>query len=194
MKRRNGKGVSALQIMKNGASREHFEALQNCSRLLAHLGSKGARLGTGTTRNEQLHRELKSWTQNIYQSHRGRLLNGFRIFVMAKLLTHSSAAYSPTLNQTRQRRLLSLIAAQMTQVRFYPMPNAPQNISENTEFKKEEKLHTVQRQIDTPCAVARKKRRQTDKQNWGKRNLSACSDKSSSTDIFKRPRIKKFSV
>ena len=60
MKRKNSKGVSAIQIMKSGASREHFEGLQNCSPLLAILGTKRSCSGTGTTRNEQLHRELKS--------------------------------------------------------------------------------------------------------------------------------------
>ena len=59
MKRKNYKGVCAVQIMKSDASRDHFEGLQNCSRLLAILGTKGSRLGTGTTRNEQLHRGLK---------------------------------------------------------------------------------------------------------------------------------------
>ena len=97
MQRKNKKGVSALTILKNGASRVHFEALQNSSRLLAHLGLKGKRLAIGTTRNEQLHKELKSWGRNIYHSHKGRLQSGFRIFELAKLLSHSSAAYSPTL-------------------------------------------------------------------------------------------------
>ena len=100
MQRTNGKGLSVLNILKNGAPRVHFEGLQNSSRLLARLGKRGSQLAVGTTRNEQLHRELKCWSQNIYQSHRGRLQNGLRIFELAKLLTHSSAAYSPTLVQT----------------------------------------------------------------------------------------------
>ena len=191
MKRKNLKGVSAYQIMKNGASPEHFEALFNCSRLLAHLGKKGSRLGTGTTRNEQLHRELKSWTRNIYQSHRRRLLNGFRIFVMVKLLTHSSAAYSPTLTQTRQRRLLSLIASKISQGRFYSPKCALLSVAGDQKSLEDAKLQTVHRHIDTSCALARKKKRQTNKSNWAKRKMPSKSAKISLTDIFKRPRMKK---
>ena len=120
MVRTNSKGITAMDILKNGASQEHFELLQNSSRLLAHLGSSGKRLGIGTTRNEQLHRELKSWSRNMYQSHKGRLQNGFRIFKLSKLLTHASAAYSPTLTQARQCNLLSLIAGRMRQFSFFP--------------------------------------------------------------------------
>ena len=61
MSNKNSDGNTALQLLKNGASRKHYEGLQNTSRLLALLGSKAERLGTGTARNEQLHRELKSW-------------------------------------------------------------------------------------------------------------------------------------
>jgi len=74
------------------------------------VGPKGFRLGTGAIRNEQVHRELKFWMSNVYQSHRGRLQIGFRIFELAKLLTYSSAAYSPTLTQISHQRLLSILA------------------------------------------------------------------------------------
>ena len=92
MERKNISGVALRQIIINGASRQHFEGLQNGSRLLERLGPKGVQLGVGTTRNEQLHRELKSWIRNIYQTHEDRLQTGLRIFLFAKLLTHSSAA------------------------------------------------------------------------------------------------------
>lgn len=105
MQRKNKSGTSALTILKNSASREHFEGLQNSSRLMTLLGASRNRLGVGTTRNEQLHRQLKSWGHNIYQSHKGRLQSAFRIFEITKLLTHSSAAYSPRLTQLRQQRL-----------------------------------------------------------------------------------------
>ena len=113
MQNTNGKNVTALQILKNGATRVHFEGLQNSSRLLARLGTKGNRLGTGTARNEQLHKELKGWMRNIFQIHRDRLQRGFRIFELSKLLTHSSAAYSPTITQTSQQKLLFLIASKL---------------------------------------------------------------------------------
>ena len=53
MGRENRIGVTALNILRNACSRDHFEALQNSSRLLTCLGVKGKRLGIGTTRNEQ---------------------------------------------------------------------------------------------------------------------------------------------
>ena len=78
-----------------------------------------AQLGVGTTRNEQLHRELKSWMRNIYQTHEDRLQTGLRVFLFAKLLTHSSAAYSPTLKQCSQQRLLSIIAGKLRPAQFF---------------------------------------------------------------------------
>ena len=117
---KNKKGVTALRILKNGGSREHFEALQNSSRLLSRLGAAGHRLGAGTTRNEQLHRELKSWGRNLYQAHIPRLQNGLRIFELTKLLTHASAAYSPTLCQSSQQRLLKIIASNIRETGFFP--------------------------------------------------------------------------
>ena len=122
MNKKDSKGTTVAQILQNGASRIHFEGLQNASRLMVRLGVKGERLGVGTTRNEQLHRELKSWMRNIYQSHEDRLQIGFRIFMFTKLLTHSSAAYSPTLRQIRQHRLLSVLAGKLRTAHFFVPP------------------------------------------------------------------------
>ena len=113
IKRTSSNVKSVCTILNNCASRTHFEALHNSSRLLARVGPKGFRLGTGTMRNEQVHR-----MSNIYQSHRGRLQIGLRVFELAKLLTHSSAAYSPTLIQTSQQRLLSILSGKMRQTSF----------------------------------------------------------------------------
>ena len=68
MSKRNSKGGTALNILINGSSRTHYECLQNSSRLMTRLGDKRMMLGTGTTRNEQLHRELKSWGRNIMKA------------------------------------------------------------------------------------------------------------------------------
>ena len=119
MGRKNSSGETIFKIIKNGASRVHFEGLMNGSRLLMRLGTKGTRLGIGTTRNEQLHRELKSWMRNIYQIHEDRLLTGLSIFLFCKLLTHSSAAYSPTLTQNSQQRLLYIIAGKLRTSNFF---------------------------------------------------------------------------
>ena len=118
MHRKNSSGYTALQILKNGSSREHYEGLQNSSRLLSRLGPERARLGTGTTRNEQLHRELKSWMRNIISSHRQRLESRLRVFLLSKLLTQSSACYHPTLTQASQSRILSTISGTLRQIPF----------------------------------------------------------------------------
>ena len=60
MVRKDSHGKSAMEFIKNGASREHYEGLQNSSRLIAHLGKLSERLGAGTARNEQLHNEIKA--------------------------------------------------------------------------------------------------------------------------------------
>ena len=123
MDAKNSDGVTVKQILKNAASRTHYEGLQNASRLFAKLGLKGNRLGTGTTRNEQLHRELKSWMRNIIMCHEQRFQNGLYIFLLAKLLTHSSAAYYPSLSQTTQSRLMTTIAVNIRLVGFFQQPN-----------------------------------------------------------------------
>ena len=120
MERKNSSGERVIKIIRNGAKRHHFEALQNSSRLLACLGDKGVQLDFATIRNEQLHRELKSWMGNIHQTHKDRLLIGLRIFSFAKLLTHTSATYSPTLIQQTQQRLLFTIAGKLRSSKFFP--------------------------------------------------------------------------
>ena len=168
LKRKNSKGVTALEILRNGSSRHHFEGLQNASRLIARLGPRGVRLGTGTARNEQLHRELKAWCRNIYQTHKGRLLDVFRIFVMAKLLTHSSAAYSPTLTQFGQQKLLSLIAGRIRHNRFFP---PVQSVHAIFLIPTNRALGTLQTHcvIEMPSSnLSRKNNRDENKQNWDK--------------------------
>ena len=184
MKRTNSNGKSACTILKNGASRTHFEALQNSSRLLARVGPKGFRLGTGTMRNEQVHRKLKFWLSNICQSHRGRLQIGFRVFELAKLLTHSSTAYSPTLTQTSQQRLLSILAGKMRQTSFLTSNSArdPSIVRES--------LQTASGVMDESAVLSRDNRRLTNSSYWKKRKKPERNRGYSSTDIFKRPRLK----
>ena len=194
MQRTNGKGVTALDILKNGSSRSHYEGLRNASRLMTYLGAKASRLAIGTTRNEQLHRELKSWSRNIYQCHRGRLQTAFRIFELAKLLTHSSAAYSPTLIQTSQRRLLSLIAGKLRDEGFFPAPPLYQRGSSVQPCLARDSLQTVLVATDNSSALSRKCKSQANKLNWQKQKKPKRCKEGSTTNIFKRPRIKKPSL
>ena len=134
LRRCNKNGEAVFDILKNGANRTHFEALQNSSRLLFGLGKKGLRLGVGTTRNEQLHRELKSRMGNIYQMHIDRLQIGLRIFVFGKLLSHCSAAYYPTLCQKTQQRLLSVMAGKLRSMKFFHFPRSTTSSSSDGFF------------------------------------------------------------
>ena len=81
MGNKNSKGVTALKILQNAATRVHYEYLQNSSRLVALLGENAIRLGVGTTRNEQPHREFNIWMRNIRMSH----LTRFYIYVFGSL-------------------------------------------------------------------------------------------------------------
>ena len=189
--RTNSKGVSALEILRNGASRRHFEGLQNSSRLLAHLGLSGTRLAAGTTRNEQLHRELKSWSRNIYQAHKDRLQNAFRIFELAKLLSHASSAYTPTLTQFRQRKILFFIAGRLRHEGFFPEILSTAEVPFNSSVFDNDPLQSAYVQTNTSSTLARKTKRRLAKQKWDECEKKSRCAKSSTTDIFRRARKKK---
>ena len=166
MQRKNSNGVTALQVLRNGATRQHFECLQNSSRLIARLEPKESLLGVGTTRNEQLHREIKSWMRNIYTAHKDRLQCGLRIFLLAKLLTHSSACYSPTLTQTSQSRLLSILAGNLRKCGFFTLKketlrnySLPQTINRNN-------LHNSYAKAEINITCARREKRKLRKIMW----------------------------
>ena len=184
---KNSDGLTVLQILKNGASRVHFEALQNSSRLFARLGPKGDRLGTGTTRNEQLHRELKSWMRNIILSHRGRFENGIRIFLLFKLLTHSSAAYYPTLTQSTQSRLLSIIAGKIRHAGFFSPPNNPL-IPWDSSIPTRKDIHRSSVFINDHNTAMRTDKRRQESIMWKKRKIKPHLHFPNNTNIFKRPR------
>ena len=188
MLRKNSQGVTALTILKNGASRNHYEGLQNSSRLLALLGTKANRLGTGTARNEQLHRELKSWMRNIRMAHIDRVYNGLRIFMFAKLLTHSSASYFPTLIQCSQSRLLSIIAGNLRVQGFFPTQNIT-NLSIPLPTGTRNDLHVSHILTDAGTAATRAYKRKLETAMWNKRNTEPRPSVRSETDIFRRPRI-----
>ena len=188
MSQKNSDGVTAKTVLKNGSSRWHYEGLQNSSRLFARLGVKGARLGTGTSRNEQIHRELKSWMSNIYMSHRDRYESSLRIFLLAKLLTHSSASYSPTLVQYTQSRLLSIIAGYMRDTHFFPHTPAPGvNVSITPPTHRRE-LNRPILPYNVPVAVARRNKRILENKIWIKRDIVGRERQTSTTDVFRRPR------
>ena len=186
MSNKNSDGNTALQLLKNGASRKHYEGLQNTSRLFALLGSKG--LGTGTARNEQLHRELKSWMRNIIISHKDRFLNGLSIFILSKLLTHSAASYYPTLIQTSQSRLLSIIAGKIRQFGFFPQSiSNTTNTSSLKSTRNDLQTYSVSNNTDAVINRATKRKLQSDM--WKKKQKKPRVSCENKTNIFRRPRI-----
>ena len=187
MKRKDSKGNTALKILQNGSSRSHYEYLQNSSRLMTHLGEKRGMLGTGTTRNEQLHRELKSWGTNIRMAHLGRLKTGLAVFGLAKLLTHSSANFSPTLTQVTQQRLLSQIAGQMRKIKFFP---PPLNDFTHKKSLRCHTLHTPQVPVCNDRTAKRKDQRRKNDEMWVKAEIKSKTTHPNETNVFKRRRVK----
>ena len=138
-------------------------------------------LGTGTTRNEQLHRELKSWGRNIMQAHIGRLSTGLSIFVLAKLLTHSSAAYSPTLTQASQSRLLCQIEGKIRVMSFFPPVTKPADLDGSIS----EKLDYPRVVVNGEITKSRKEEQTKESKMWTKRNLKRHHTRPNDTNIFK---------
>ena len=104
---------------------------------------------------------------------------------MAKLLTHSSASYSPTLTQKSQHKLLSQIAGEMRVMSFFPHPstdepNSTREVSGN--------LHKPPIQPNIQTALQRQDKRKEEKSNWLKRNSDTPTPRISNTNIFKRAR------
>ena len=188
MHRKNSSGYTALQILKNGSSREHYEGLQNSSRLLSRLGPERARLGTGTTRNEQLHREIKSWMRNIISSHRQRLESGLRVFLLSKLLSHSSACYHPTLTQASQSQILSTISGTLRQIPFFPIPVLSPFFTQSLIQRRNDLAKPVIPE-NTNAKLERTTKRKLEKIMWQKQENHPRFKQRTKTNVFRRPRV-----
>ena len=186
MNKKNSKGVKALKILQNASSRSHYEYLQNSTRLLNRLGKSGLRLAVGTTRNEQLHYEFKTWMRNIRMSHITRLSICIRIFVFTKLVAHSSACYSPTLIQTTQSRLIHLIASEIRRIGLFqtPISNSPSHQINDSAVM--HKPHVI---LNPRVAEKRSKKRILEKIMWSKTKKITRVKHLQNTNIFKRPRM-----
>ena len=66
-----------------------------------------ALLGSGTSPNESLHSEINRWFGNQPELYVHTLQIQLRINTIAKLMTHNSALYSPTLRQLDQQTVLA---------------------------------------------------------------------------------------
>ena len=185
MGQKNSKGVSALRVLQNASCREHYEFLQNSSRLIARLGKSAVRLAVGTTRNEQLHHEFKSWMRNIRMSHVTRIQISIRVFVIAKILSHSSACYSPTLVQKTQLRLINSIAGEIRHMVFFKEPLHP--VPESIRSGLADIISPVVL-LDPSVSKERSNKRKLEKAMWSKEKKIARVKVLNKTNIFRLPR------
>ena len=70
-----------------------------------------ALLPSGTTSNEALHAEIKSWFLQTQQIHKSTLRLKLVILMLSKALPHALAMQTPTLSQTTSRLLLARASA-----------------------------------------------------------------------------------
>ena len=168
MSRTNKNGVNALRILQNASSRSHYEYLQNSSRLLL-----------------QLHYEFKTWMRNVRMSHITRLYIYIRVFVFCKLVTHSSACYSPTLIQTTQSRLIHLIASEIRYNGLFQAPIHNPSTHKINGLAGLNKPHII---FSPGIAEKRLKKRDLERKMWSKKKKVTRVKHSHKTNIFKRPR------
>ena len=68
-------------------------------------------LGSGTSPNESLHKELNTWFKNQTELYSSTLGLQLEVVHIGKLVTHNAAMYRPTLRQLRQDTVLRFAAA-----------------------------------------------------------------------------------
>ena len=109
MNRRDVKGRTMANIVRCGASLEHYLYLQNGNRVRAALDPAVlSRVSTGTTANEATHGHLKAQQREIVQEHANHTESRLEIFSLSKQVLHNIAEYHPTASQRSAGELLSL--------------------------------------------------------------------------------------
>ena len=105
---------------------------------------------------------------------------------MAKLLTHSSAAYSPTLTQVSQSRLLSQIAGKFREISFFPTSNQPGAVHRSISN------HLDHPRVDQKEEITRKRKRDQikEKEMWTKRKVMRRPIRSNNTNVPRRATTK----
>ena len=126
MNRSNSKGRTVEDILKSGASFEHYMYLLNGSIVLYHLPpSDRNKLAWGTTGNEALHNQIKAAERTTVQQHASRVATRMKAFSLCKMLAHNAAAYSPTTHQQQESDVISSIAGAVVREFFPPFGTAP---------------------------------------------------------------------
>ena len=99
-----------MKIVKNRSSYRHYLWLRNGSILIKMLPAAiRPRLTIGTTKNEQLHAEYKTWNRSIVQMHASRPRLACEMFAFVKLVTHCVEAYYPGLKHAHKQKFSQLL-------------------------------------------------------------------------------------
>ena len=120
MDRKNSKGNSLRDVLKNAGTRKHYCYLRNGSVIYGRLSQKTRdSMAWGTTGNEALHMQLKVALHTVTQQHEASLQTKIAALSLGSMLTHNSAAYYPTLVQRSRSDLLSVIRGSIAKD-FFP--------------------------------------------------------------------------
>ena len=107
-----GEGVSVAKSLWFACSADRLEWLINNIRMRQGMSTEDrAFLGSGTSTNEALHAELRSWCTSIHEMHRSTLEVKLRVLVHRKRLAHHVATYFPPARQTREGIILARVLA-----------------------------------------------------------------------------------
>ena len=123
---------------------------------------------------------------NIYQSHKNTLETRLQVFMFAKLLTHSSAAYTPTLTQKSQQQLLAFLAGKLGIMKFFP-ENPNHHVQNQLPFVYKNKM--IQKspvKVNIISKNHRKKIREECNRNWKKNEIKSRIPQKRFMNIFKR--------
>ena len=107
-------GRSLVEHLASVCRPTRLEWLFNVSRFVHTLGAEQRELlPSGTTSNEALNAELRSWFESTVRLHRATLRIKLVVFQFAKLLAHNAALYRSTLRQQRQTIVLHRLAGSL---------------------------------------------------------------------------------
>jgi len=165
MNRKNSKGKSAKQILIAGCAYQHFRYLQNGSCAIFTLSSEHKRLlSMGTTANEALHAQFNACQRPVVQQHVESMDVVLRSFSLGKLLSHHSAAFSPTLVQRSQGQILSLLEGKLQQSNYHFLAPFGANIPAALAHRRQ--LRQPVHRHDTDAAVVHKHKLRKQQDRW----------------------------
>ena len=118
---------TVLEVIMSGSAYQHYAYLMNGCQVMHELPAASRRtLAWGTTGNEAVHWQMKSWHANVRIQHGERVQRTMKVFSLVKMLIHNAAAYSPTLSQHSQGHVLSTIIGGIRRGFFKPVDSDKQ--------------------------------------------------------------------